>query len=81
MGTAKILTRSIRMETDPPVLLVAIEIDCESCGEYTIVVLGHHVQALIQALTEVAEHEPALTAPGEIEVVSRRFQHHTPGLN
>ena len=81
---ARILTRSVRMEGDPgdpPVLLVHIEIECEACGDYTIVVMGHHVQALVESLAEVVELEPELTAGGTIEVVKRSHQHHTPGLN
>lgn len=79
--TSKILTKAITIGGDPPILVVHIQIDCDQCGQYSFVLLGHHVTALRQALQEVADREPVLTDGGEIDVVYRDFQQHTPGLN
>jgi hypothetical protein len=79
MATAKILTRCV-CYSDPPELVVFVDIDCDSCGQYTIVLPGHHVRPVIQALQEVAAAEPELTAAGEVEVVTP-MRLITPGLN
>jgi hypothetical protein len=79
--TSTILTKAYTLGVNPPLLLVHITIDCDACGEYSIVLLGHHVKSLIQALQEVTEHAPDLTDGGDIEVLYRQQEHHTPGLN
>jgi len=81
MATSSIYTRAVRMETTPPVLLVSIELQCDVCGSYEFVLVGHHVKALIQALQEVADAAPDLTKGEEVKVVFRNLQQHTPGLN
>jgi len=79
--TSRILTKAYTLGTHEPLLLVHITIDCDACGEYDIVLLGHHVKGLLQALQEVTERSPALTDGGDLEVVCRSHSHQTPGLN
>lgn len=82
MATAKILTRAVRFgATSDPHLLVVIEIDCQECGEYTIVLAGHHVSAVLTALQDVRDTEGDLTNSGDVEVTHRRLMRVQPDLN
>ena len=44
----------------PAFLILEVEVDCQVCGGFTATIAGHHVLALAQALTEVAQENPGL---------------------
>lgn len=66
---------------DPPALLVYVNIECEGCGDYTMVLAGHHLRPLIQALQQLVDTvPPELTRAGEIAQILP-VQHVTPEWN
>ena len=44
----------------PPFLIVEIEITCEVCGGFQARIAGHHLRALVEALSEVVAAQGAL---------------------
>ena len=60
-------------EQERPFLLVRVAVDCDSCGQDELFVLGHHLKPLIELLQFVVDHsDPALVDAGESTVEYRR---------
>ena len=58
------------------VLLVRVRVVCAVCGDYELVVAGHHVKALLQLLQGVVDDvDPALVDGGEETIVYHRSAH------
>lgn len=57
---------------DANVLVVRIAVTCDVCGEYEIVLAGHHLRPLLSLLQSVVdEAPPALVDGGEVEIQHR----------
>jgi hypothetical protein len=55
-----------------PFLVVELSISCDTCGEHTVLVAGHHLRPIVALFQEVIDASPDLTSEGDVEVVWRR---------
>ena len=63
-----IRTRALVFEgdNDEQALIVVLVIECEQCGEYSVVLPGHHIRGVLSALQRIADLKPELTPVGEV---------------
>jgi hypothetical protein len=63
-------------------LVVRIVVECEVCGEYEVVLAGHHIKPLMEMLQGVVDEvDPALVDGGEGVTVQRSTHHITDPRN
>lgn len=63
----------VELPTGERCLFVDIHIDCPACGEHTVRIAGHHLQAIRSFLTETIDEYPELTLKEGDLVVSKRL--------